>query len=47
VHQKEQGGSPTDILITDRPLLITVFLWAAAIVLIVYTAAGDPMPLGR
>jgi 4-hydroxybenzoate polyprenyltransferase len=47
VHQKEQGGSPTDILITDRPLLITVALWAAAIVLIVYTAGGAPMPLGR
>jgi 4-hydroxybenzoate polyprenyltransferase len=47
VHQKEQGGSPTDILITDRPLLLNVFLWAAAIVLIVYTASGDPMPLLR
>lgn len=47
VHQKEQGGSPTDILITDRPLLVTVALWAAAIVLIVYTAAGAPMPLAR
>ena len=47
VHQKEQGGSPTDILVTDRPLLVNVFLWAAAIVLIVYTASGDPMPLLR
>ena len=47
VHQKEQGGSPTDILLTDRPLLLAVFLWAAAIVLIVYTAPGMPMPLGR
>ena len=47
VHQKEQGGSPTDILSTDRPLLITVALWAAAIVLIVYTASGAPMPLAH
>ena len=47
VHQKEQGGSPTDILITDRPLLLTVALWAAAIVVIVYTAAGAPIPLAR
>jgi 4-hydroxybenzoate polyprenyltransferase len=47
VHQKEQGGSPTDILITDRPLLLTVALWAAAIVFIVYTASGAPMPLAR
>jgi 4-hydroxybenzoate polyprenyltransferase len=47
VHQKEQGGSPTDVLLTDKPLLLAVFLWAAAIVLIVYTAGGTPMPLGR
>jgi 4-hydroxybenzoate polyprenyltransferase len=47
VHQKEQGGSPTDILLTDRPLLATVGLWAATIVLIVYTASGAPMPLAR
>lgn len=47
VHQKEQGGSPTDILATDRPLLLNVFLWAAAIVAIVYTASGSPMPLAR
>lgn len=47
VHQKELGGSPTDILLTDRPLLVNVALWALAIVLIVYTAGGAPMPLGR
>jgi 4-hydroxybenzoate polyprenyltransferase len=47
VHQKEQGGSPTDILSTDRPLLVTVALWAAAIILIVYTASGAPMPLAH
>jgi len=46
VHRKEQGGSPGDTLITDRPLLVTVALWAAAIVVIVYTAPGAPMPLG-
>jgi 4-hydroxybenzoate polyprenyltransferase len=38
VHRKEQGGSPTDILLTDRPLLINVALWGLAIVVIVYTA---------
>jgi 4-hydroxybenzoate polyprenyltransferase len=45
VHQKEQGGSPTDILLTDRPLIGAVGLWALAIVVIVYTAAGPAMPL--
>lgn len=46
VHRKEQGGSPTDILITDRPLLLTVALWAVTIVAIVYAAPGAPMPIG-
>jgi 4-hydroxybenzoate polyprenyltransferase len=47
VHKKEQGGSPTEILTSDRPILITVALWAAAIVLIVYNAPGAPVPIGR
>jgi 4-hydroxybenzoate polyprenyltransferase len=47
VHRKEQGGSPTDVMLTDRPILLTVALWAAAIVLVVYTAPGAPMPLAR
>jgi hypothetical protein len=46
VHQKEKGGSPTDVLLTDRPLLVAVGLWALAIVAIVYRAHGAPMPLG-
>lgn len=47
VHQKEKGGSPTDVLLTDRPLLLDVALWAAAVVFIVYTAQGPPVPLQR
>jgi 4-hydroxybenzoate polyprenyltransferase len=47
VHQKEQGGSPTDVLLTDWPLLVDVALWAVAIVAIVYTAGGTPVPMGR
>jgi 4-hydroxybenzoate polyprenyltransferase len=47
VHQKDQGGSPTDILLTDRPLLLDVALWALAIVLIVYSSQGAPAPIGR
>jgi 4-hydroxybenzoate polyprenyltransferase len=45
VHQKEKGGSPTDVLLTDLPLLLDVALWAAAVVFIVYTAPGPPVPL--
>jgi 4-hydroxybenzoate polyprenyltransferase len=47
VHRKELGGSPTDVLLTDRPLLAAVALWALALVAIVYTSGGAPMPLGR
>jgi len=47
VHQRDQGGSPTDLLLTDRPLLADVALWALSIVLIVYTAGGAPMPRAR
>jgi 4-hydroxybenzoate polyprenyltransferase len=44
VHRKEQGGSPTDVLLTDRPLLAASILWGLVVVLIVYTAPGLPMP---
>jgi hypothetical protein len=47
VHRKEQGGSPTDVLLTDRPLLVALALWAITLVAIVYTSGGVPMPLGR
>jgi len=36
VHQKDGGGSPSDMLLTDRPLLICVALWAAVVALIIY-----------
>jgi 4-hydroxybenzoate polyprenyltransferase len=47
VHRKEQGGSPTDLLLTDRPLLVDVALWALAILAIVYAAPGAPVPRGH
>ena len=47
VHRKEQGGSPTEILVADRPILLTVALWALAILTIVYSTPGAPMPLGK
>jgi 4-hydroxybenzoate polyprenyltransferase len=39
VHQKEGGGSPAEMLVTDRPLLACVALWAVTVVLIVYGPA--------
>jgi len=36
VHRREGGGSPADMLLTDRPLLACVALWALAVALILY-----------
>jgi len=36
VHQKSGGGNPSAMLLTDRPLLLCVALWATSVVLIVY-----------
>jgi 4-hydroxybenzoate polyprenyltransferase len=37
VHQKEGGGSPAEMLLTDRPLLACVALWAITVAVIIYT----------
>jgi 4-hydroxybenzoate polyprenyltransferase len=36
VHQREEGGNPTQLLLTDRPLLIDVLLWIATAALLLY-----------
>jgi 4-hydroxybenzoate polyprenyltransferase len=36
VHQREGGGNPSELLLTDRPLLTCVALWGVAVVVIVY-----------
>jgi 4-hydroxybenzoate polyprenyltransferase len=41
VHRKEGGGSPADLLLTDKPLLACVGLWAGSVVALLYS------PLGR
>jgi 4-hydroxybenzoate polyprenyltransferase len=40
VHRKEGGGSPTAMLMNDRPLLVCVALWAIAVVVIIYRPFG-------
>ena len=42
VHQKEGGGSPAEMLLTDRPLLVCVALWAVAVAVIIYGPALIP-----
>jgi len=36
IHQRGGGGSPADLLHTDRPLLACVTLWALMVALIIY-----------
>jgi 4-hydroxybenzoate polyprenyltransferase len=36
VHQREGGGSPSDLLLNDKPLLACVALWVVAVVVIIY-----------
>ncbi len=36
VHQRKTGGDPTSELLTDRPLLLNVFLWGLTVILVIY-----------
>jgi hypothetical protein len=42
VHQKGVG-SPSEVLLTDRPLLASIVLWALAVVAIIYRPFGLSM----
>jgi 4-hydroxybenzoate polyprenyltransferase len=36
VHRREEGGNPSKVLLNDRPILVTVALWAATVVALIY-----------
>jgi len=36
VHQRDGGGNPSEMLLTDRPLLGCVALWGLSVILILY-----------
>jgi 4-hydroxybenzoate polyprenyltransferase len=36
IHQKSEGGDPSQTILTDRPLLANIFLWGGAVVAILY-----------
>ena len=36
VHQREEGGNPTQLLLTDRPLLLDVLLWILTAAVLLY-----------
>lgn len=39
VHRREGGGNPTDLLLSDGPMLICVVIWALSVAVIIY---GQP-----
>ena len=41
VHQKEGGGSPATLLLSDRPLLICVGMWVGTVAVLMYSPLGD------
>jgi 4-hydroxybenzoate polyprenyltransferase len=36
IHQRDEGGSPSSILLNDRPLLVNIVLWVATVVGMIY-----------
>lgn len=36
IHQRKEGGRPTRILLTDKPILINIVLWLITVFLILY-----------
>lgn len=36
IHKEERGGSPTEVLISDMPILISVVLWIITLILLLY-----------
>jgi 4-hydroxybenzoate polyprenyltransferase len=41
VHRKDGGGNPSELLITDRPLLVCVGLWGLVTALVIYRPFGS------
>ncbi len=36
IHKRDEGGSPTRVMFTDKPILATVALWFLAVIFILY-----------
>jgi 4-hydroxybenzoate polyprenyltransferase len=39
VHQKNEGGSPSKVFLTDRPLQINILLWIVTVIVVLYGKA--------
>ena len=40
IYEKQEGESPDKVLLSDRPLLFAVTLWAVLVVILVYFVAN-------
>jgi 4-hydroxybenzoate polyprenyltransferase len=40
IYEKHEGESPEKVLFTDKPLLATVMIWVALVILIIYVIGG-------
>lgn len=36
VHRQDKGGSPAELVVNDRPLLVCVALWALSVIAVIY-----------
>jgi hypothetical protein len=36
LYRREQGGNPSDLLLSDRALLVNTVLWIVALIAIIY-----------
>ena len=36
MHARDAGGSPDDVLVTDKPLLVDMLLWVTVVVIVLY-----------
>lgn len=44
VHQKLEGGDPSELILADRPLLACIFLWVLTVALMLALAGGGALP---
>lgn len=36
LHRRERGGNPSKLLLADKPLLVSIMLWLATVIVIIY-----------
>ena len=39
LYQRQLGGNPSELFLSDRPLLLNMFLWMLTVVLLIYGPA--------